>query len=298
MPSKREKSKSSHTPVLDVTRYDKVAAWLIALVVGISLAASWEVALHFINRPAQASDAVAMEFIEVAGGSEDGAIDETLLLESPAEETADPSLAEVESEEVEVQELLDNVIDLADQAVEQTNRQLELDAVNAGKPGSASGTGRRALGIGDGQGGLPRDQRWFFRYDDQITLDEYARRLDHFGVVLGVIQGKELAYVSNFSKARPDVKRVKSGEGEKRLYLTWQGGGRRAADAQLFKKAGIDVTGLSIFQFVPGKLENKLAQLEREYQNRPAEQIRRTYFVIKKAGTGYNFVVTRQILFR
>ena len=222
MPSLRDKSNPAHSPVLNVTRYDKVAAWLIALVVGVSIAASWEVAVHFINRPAQANDAVAMELIELPGGSEDGAIDETLLLESPAEETLDPSLAEIESDEVEVEELLDNVIDLADQAVEQTNRQLELDAVNAGKPGSASGTGRRALGVGEGQGGLPRDQRWFVRYDDQITLSEYARRLDYFGVVFGVIQGQELVYVSGFSKPRPDVKRVKSGENEKRLYLIWQ----------------------------------------------------------------------------
>lgn len=298
MPLKREKDVPAHSPVMDVTRYDKVASWLIALVVCVALGAAWEVAVHFVNRPAQASDAVAMEMIEIPGGSEDGAIDETLLLESPAEETNDPSLAEVESDEVQVQELLDNVIDLADQAVEQNNRQLETDAVNAGKPGSASGTGRRALGVGEGQGGLPRDQRWFVRYDDQITLEEYAHRLDFFGVVFGVIQGRELVYVSNFSKPHPDVKRVKSGEGENRLYLTWQGGGRRAADAQLFQKAGIDVTGLNIFQFVPEKMEQQLADLERKYQNRPAEQIRRTYFAINKAGNGYKIVVTRQILFR
>ena len=58
------------------------------------------------------------------------------------------------------------------------------------------------------------------------------------------------------------------------------------------------MTGLNIFQFVPDKMENQLAQLERDYQNRPAEQIRRTYFAIKEAGSGYKFVVTRQILFR
>ena len=65
MPPKREKPEPSHSPVLVVTRYDKVAAWLIALVVGVSLAAGWEVAVHFINRPAQAEDAVPMELIEI-----------------------------------------------------------------------------------------------------------------------------------------------------------------------------------------------------------------------------------------
>jgi len=287
----------TQNPVLIVTRFDKVSAWMIAIVLAVAIVAAWEIAVHFVNRPPLPEIPTKMELIEL-GGYEDGAIDETLNLESPADETEDPSLAEVESEEVEVEELLETVIDMANEAVEQTNEQLQLDAVNAGKPGSATGTGRRPLGVGGGQGGVPADQRWFFRYDNTITLDEYARQLDFFKIEFGVIQGKKLTYVKDFTKAKPTTRTVNSGENENRLYLIWQGGGRRAADLQLFKKAGINATGLPTFQFIPKELEQELFQLEQEFQNRPTEQIRRTYFAILKSGGGYRFVVTRQIHFR
>ena len=80
--------------------------------------------------------------------------------------------------------------------------------------------------------------------------------------------------------------------------MTWQGGRRRAADEKLFKNADIDVTGLTTFQFVPKELEQQLARLEHDYRNRPAEQIRRTYFTVNSTGKGYSFSVTRQIFFR
>jgi len=286
------------SPVMKVTRYEQVSSGLIALVAGITLLACWEVAVHFINRPVRANEAVPVEMVELPGGEEDGAIDETLLLDSPDPETVDPSLAEVEDDTVELEETLDNVIELADTAVEQSIRQYELDAQNSGNPGSASGTGRRALGVGPGKGGVPRDQRWFVRYGEQQTSQQYAKQLEYFGIVLGALRGNELIYLSDLTKSRPTVRKTTSGKNEKRLYMTWQGGRRRAADEKLFMKAGIDVTGLTTFQFIPKQLEEQLAKLERDYRGRPVEQIRRTYFTVNSTSGGYEFAVTRQIFYR
>ena len=44
--------------------------------------------------------------------------------------------------------------------------------------------------------------------------------------------------------------------------------------------------------------ENMLAQLEFEYRNRPAKQIRRTYFAVEPDGKKYKFSVFRQIAYQ
>ncbi len=295
---KKTDHSAPQAPVLQVTRFDQISAWLIALVVAVSLVAAWEIAVHFINRPPRQDISKELILLEPSGGSEDGSPDETLLLESPDPEVPDPSLAEVESEEIQVEELLDTVIEMSDTAAEQTNKQLDVATQNSGNPGSASGTGRRALGNGPGEGGLSRDQRWFIRYSEKQTLEQYARQLDYFGIVFGTIQGREMVYVSDFSKPKPTVKRVKSTKDEQRLYMTWQGGTRSKEDIKLFQKAGISVSGMRIFQFIPPKLENELAHLELDYRNREVQQIRRTYFTVNSVGSGYKFVVTRQLYFR
>jgi hypothetical protein len=238
--------------------------------------------------------ALPVEMIDLAGGSDDGSIDETLRVDSPAPESPDATIAEIAAEESEIQEALDTVMELADEAAAQTERQFELGTRNAGKLGSAQGTGRRALGSGTGIGGIPREQRWFVRFGDQQSLDEYARQLDFFGIEFGAIVGRDLIYVSNLSAAKPVLRTVSSGTDEGRLYMTWQGGGRKQADLQLFKKAGVDVGAGSIFHFYPKGVENVLARLEVEYRKRRAEEIRRTYFSVDSANAGYEFVVTRQ----
>ena len=79
---------------------------------------------------------------------EDGAIDETLQVESPLEPNPNASLAEEQSEEVNVQEVLDNVVELSDQATQQVMQVNSADAVNSGTPGSSVGNGGRRSGLG------------------------------------------------------------------------------------------------------------------------------------------------------
>jgi hypothetical protein len=65
---------------------------------------------------------------------------------------------------------------------------------------------------------------------------------------------------------------------------------------QLFAKAQIDVPpGTPIFHFYPPAVENQLAQLERGFRGRPAEQIKRTYFSVDGTPGNYRFTVVRQM---
>jgi hypothetical protein len=284
-------------PVLGVTRYDNTRAFMLAVVLSL-LGAVAILFLEYLSNiePVPTDDQVALELVELPGGYEDGVFGETTDVESPEMPAEDPTVTEIESDVNETEQALENVIDLSEQATSQAPRQLEMDYQTEGKKGSATGTGRRALGFGGGTGsGFPREMRWYVRFSNEGTMDAYARQLDFFRIQFGVLTPDgQLTYVSNFSKARPDSQVVGSGKDEKRLYFTWQGGGRKDTDIKLFAKAGVNASNGTIFHFYPPDVENKMALLERQYKNRPANEIRRTYFIVEPEGEGYKFTVTRQ----
>jgi hypothetical protein len=198
---------------------------------------------------------------------------------------------------VEIESAVESVVQNSDVVTQQVQQQFETGIQNLGRPGSAKGTGRKALGSGNGTGGFSREQRWFVRFGEKVALDEYARQLQFFGVELGaLLPDGRLAYLTNLTNSVPQVRYVNTGSGEGRLYMTWQVGERRAADVQLFQRANVAVRGdTTILHFYPKNTENTLAQLELAYRNRPVKQIRRTYFAVEPEGTGYRFAVTRQI---
>jgi hypothetical protein len=302
-------------PVMKVTRYEVVSSTLIAITMAVGLLLVVVLSVWLSTRiPKTRTSYVPVELVESPGGFEDGVAGETLRIDSPLPERADATLADVESEKVEVEASLDTVVEAANEAVSLESSgsesfsdsgggqigagvsaaQVTFGMRNAGKPGSAKGTGGRPLGFGSGTGGFPREMRWHIRYGDFQTSAEYANQLDFFGVELGAINGNQLAYVSKMSTAAPQVRRVPSGQDEKRLYMTWRGGDRKKADLELLQKAGIDVGSGMLFQFYPKDIEENLAQIEFAYRKRKASEIRKTYFVVQKAGKGYEFAVTQQ----
>lgn len=284
---------------MNVTLYERVSSSMMSIVFGLVIACIVLSVIWSANRIPSQQDAVPLEMIELAGGAEDGAIDETLQLESPEEEIPDPSVAETPTEETQVEEVLENVVELADQASSQAEKQFDLDAQTTGKAGSASGTGRRALGMGPGQGGMPREQRWFVQFSDQATLKEYAQQLESLGIEMGLLRDDgSVVYLSQLSSGRPKARTSNSGKDEKRLYMTWQGGNRRSADLQLFRQAGVSVGTDLIMHFYSPQTESQLAILEKQYRNQPISKIRRTYFVVRGDKSGYRFIVTRQTYFR
>ncbi|MEZ6054637.1 MAG: hypothetical protein R3C02_25235 [Planctomycetaceae bacterium] len=300
MPAIQE-PRSDHAPpmpVMKVTSYDRVSSFMIAIVGALIISVLAVVSVWYVRRPPPPSELVPLELLEVSGGFEDGNPNDTWDLQSPEPEDPNATIEE-ETEEVSMEEVLENVVDLSEQATEQLEQVVAESAANAGKVGSATGTGGRPLGSGPGAGGVSREQRWFIRFGNDASIDEYAQQLDFFGIELGVLQPDgELIYVSGLSGS-PKKRVVNSGKGENRLYMTWQSGERRAADEQLLKRAGVPTTRQSvIFHFYPQKTEQQLATLEYNYKKRAAQEIRRTYFVAQKQGSGYIFNVTRQTYLR
>lgn len=294
----KEPKPVSTSPVLKETGFDLGMASIIAGVFGLVALFVWLTVVWMTNRPPEIDTTVPVELVEMPGGVEDGLPDDSLKVESPEDVSDDPSLAEFESDEPEVEEMLDNVLELADQANNQAQEQFEQDIRNAGKVGSATGTGRRPLGAGPGERGLPREQRWFISFAQGGTLAQYAAQLDFFGIELGaLLPDGRLIYLSKLTQAVPKSTIKTSGKDEKRLYMTWNGGSLKQGDVQLFRKANIDVTGGILFHFYPKKTEQMLARLELEAAGRPVAEIRRTYFVVRQKSPGYEFVVTRQTFF-
>ncbi len=294
-------SKNQHeiyAPEMRVTPYDRASSGMVAIVVGLMVAVFALVSAWMMNRSSDVESLVPVEMIEFPGGVEDGAVDETLLVESPEDPVPDAAPEETD-EEMEVEEVFDSVTELADVSAEQMLKQFESDAVSSGTTGSREGTGRRALGIDGGQGGLPAEQRWFIQFADQSDIQEYASQLDYFGIELGtILPSGKLVYLSGLSQPKPKIRETTSGKNEKRMYMTWQGGKLKLADRTLFKKANIDVSTSRVLHFYPRKTETLLATIERDYANRKISDIRRTFFVVEKNRNEYNFRVTRQSYFR
>lgn len=235
------------------------------------------------------------------GGFEDGDPNATPNVESPEDAAIDPSLANEETDVTELEEVTEQVVEVAENAATMVAPNEQTDQRNTGIPGSADGTGGRPLGSGGpGRGGAKREQRWFVEFGDKGDLKSYAAQLDFFKIELGALFSSEsrLVYLSNFSQPMPAMREVKTGDSEKRLFMSWQDGSqeRVAADIELFKKAGIDASSGVIMHFYPAETEELLAKIEFEYGNKAATEIRRTYFQVRKAGSGFEFVVTRQQL--
>lgn len=245
-------------------------------------------------------------------GFADGTPGETLALGSPDVDPNAPVMAEAEDipDTAEVSaESLDAVADVSDSTEMASadasadgpvvNRQFAMASLAPVRPGSPfgtkGGTGRPPIGFGKGKGGFPREMRWFVKFVERGTLDEYAQQLEFFGIELGALMpdGK-LVLISKLTAGRPTSRTVTSGEEEKRLYFTWKGGTRKGLDLQLFQKAGVDANNALVMHFYPAQTENQLAVLEQQYKNRKANEIKKTYFAVKSITNGYEFNVTSQ----
>lgn len=253
---------------------------------------------------------------EDPGGDPNGFVDgtpgETLALGSPDVDPNAPTMAEAEeipdNNEVSA-DSLDAVADVSDSAEMESadaspdgpvvNRTFATAAIVPTRPGSPfgtkGGTGRPPIGFGKGKGGFPREMRWFVKFVERGTLDEYAQQLEFFGIELGALMpdGK-LVLVSKLTAGKPTARTVTNGQEEKRLYFTWKGGTRKGVDLQLFQKAGIDASNALIMHFYPLETENQLAVLELQYKNRKAAEIKKTYYSVRSAKQGFEFTITSQ----
>ncbi len=298
-PLRDARSSSRPLPIMRVTPFDRVSSFLLAAVLASIVTVIGVLCWWYALRPANVITLVPLEPI-AGGGFEDGSLNDTLRVESPEAPNPHAASAVDQADQPRTDEALAAVVELSDRAAEQAQQLLAQEETGSGTPGSIRGTGR-PLGEGPGpDAGTPRENRWFVKFADDESLQEYARQLDWFAIELGVFYPERsvIAYVSQLAQAVPSRRLVTTASAETRLFMTWVGGQRQAADRALLQKAGLDPAGGIVLQFYPAETEALLAEAERSYAHRAERDIRRTYFVIVPRGDGYAFAVTRQTYWR
>jgi hypothetical protein len=290
------------------TRYDRVIAMLLAVVLGAALTLAWLLIVYATSEAYARRVASPLEIIEVSGGgggSPDGEEGQTETIDVPGAAAGDrASNNEVDAAAFEAPSLMATPGAMLDATLDAAGGAAEVDLAAAmprggptagGARASRLGTGRPGYGFGPGDGGVRREERWSIVFTPGQTVDEYARQLDALRVELATIQGPDsLIYAANFAGARPTT-RIGPAQADRRLYFAWRGQGRKASDVELLRRAGIDVGDKPILQFYPPEVETALAQLEVSYRGRQPGEIRVTRFrVVPGAGGAFRFEVIDQ----
>ena len=243
-------------------------------------------------------------FVSGDGGVPDVAPDETPQVDSPEEASLDPSIANDESAVTELEEIIQQVVDQS-RNVAAVVASTELPGLmETSVSGRATGTGGNPRGHGntEDRGTPKRERRWFVEFSDPGDLESYAAQLDSLGIELGAMYTAEgrLVYMRNMSTQTPAMRETSEREAsrEQRLFMNWMEGSedRRRADIELFLKASIDASAAEVLHFYSTETENQMATIETEYGGHSADEIRKTYFRVRKSGNAYEFYVFRQLL--
>lgn len=274
--------------LLAVSAYDRVAGWLLALLVVLGTTTLVMFLIWLSSRRYRVVPAVPVTVLEDVGGGGSGLArgGEAWEEPSPEELHMQPPLPDLTPALSAL--LQTRMQDL--QALEGTTSQGRGDGQDTGE-----GRGQGPGGLGSGEG-VPAAERWLLRLTAE-DLAEYARQLDFFGIELGVAGGgdRQVTYVSRLASDRPVVRRGDPRE-EHRLRFLHRQGALRQADRQLVAKAGVRVEGRVVFQFFSDALYQKLLALEAAHKgNRPLADVRRTEFGVRKTSGGYEFFVIRQL---
>ena len=286
---------SSKLPQLTpVSRYDRVAGLLVALLILLATAVAVLLFMWLAGRYADTGHAVPVVVYPGEGG-DPSSIDVTGMA------LAAPTFQEIERETDLPMAGFTNAAALIDQVI--VNRSAEVAnltqslALPTSGGGSTMGAGDKpAFGDGPGSGGVARGERWEITYAGGVSLDEYRKQLDFFGIELAAIsRARTVEYVRNFTQPAPDIDRRREGD-ETRLFMSWRpGSARQESDRRLLETAGIFVGDKEVVQFIPPEIEQTLAKLEFEFAGRDPRTIRRTLFGVRPHGDGFQFYVAEQV---
>jgi hypothetical protein len=273
---------------LRITAYDRVASWIISLLVLVGLSVFVLFVLWISSRIFATQVAVPILLQDIGTG--EGGLAGGMELDAPSAEELGQ---QAELEEPLVEKTLAMVADaVAEKLVQLEDPLLSEDQL----PGRGGATGRGdATGFGTGTGG-GRRRHWEVRFPEGNTLETYARALDFFKIELGVLlPDNRVLYVYNLSKPRPDT-RIGPADQERRYYLTWRRGSLVEADQELLRRAGVDPEGRLILKFIPAELEAQLVEMERARAGPRYDRVRTTYFAVVPQGSGFRFIVVDQVL--
>ncbi|MBI3469574.1 MAG: hypothetical protein HY000_41770 [Planctomycetes bacterium] len=274
-----------------VSAYEKVASLLLALLILCGISVVCLLVVWFTSRIFASPPAIPVELVDVGGGRQEGIVGESLTIEAP-------DAGEIGRESDLVDPQIQNTLSMVTDAV--AVRQADLDdpaltESDEGGYGGLRGDSRQiGKGLGAGEPGIPRPQRWEIIFQEGATLQTYARQLDFFKIELCVIGGStQVQYALNFTKPQPDRRSGAAGQ-ETRLYMSWRSGTLQAADQELLARAGVPTENRIVVQFIPADVENRLAELEQRFANRRQSEIRKTRFGVRSVGNGFEFYVIEQ----
>ena len=266
---------------VEVSRYERVASLLIALLILVGLAVLIAFLLWLTSQVFASTKAVPVRLEEIG---ERGGLGESMDLD--VEEIG----LETDLEDPEFKDTLDTISDAVALKAAALDDPTFLDNLEKGV-GGRKGDGR-IPGFGSGRPGKPR--HWEVRFIQGNTLKAYARQLDYFEIELGVLlPGNKVQYANHLDQSRPN-QRTGPADEEDRYYLTWLQGGLEEADRELLARAGIQSEGQLILKFIPPDLEMKLATMEKERAGYDVDRIRSTTFQILTERGGYAFRVVDQ----
>jgi len=262
---------------LKTTAYDRVASWILTLLVlvGLTVGVLW--LAWWTGRRLTPQTAVPV-IPEQINTDED--------LNFPTALAGAPSPAELQKEIPWPQQDVGASLAVVTQVVRrQADRWDDLTLAGSGQGGTGQSPGGRPL-------------RWEIRFDPGNTLETYAKQLDFFGIELGVLlPDNHLLYIRDLSKAQPTVRQGPA-DRETRYYFTWRQGELVSADMELLHKAlGNQAQTLKdrlLLKFLPDQWAAHLAELEKQYAADKTKKIRKTRFGIRPAGEGYEFYVMEQ----
>jgi hypothetical protein len=274
---------------LDVSAQDRASGMVVALLVLVGTVVLLMFLVWLSSRLRFNPPAVPVTLVEELGGGGRG--DGTPGAEQQLEDVSPEEVKDLQ--EMTVEQTLQAVTDAV------STQAVNLEAVEGAASGLGNGEG---TGTGDGRGPGPGGPGtatqlpdWEVRFN-ATTLQVYAQQLDFFGIELGAIGGgkKTVDYASKFTQPNAIV-RAGNGAVEKRRYLVWRKGPLADADKQLLSKAGIDVNGRVILQFLPEPVERQMATLEAQYaKGRKLNEIRKTVFGVRAVDGKYQFFVVEQ----
>lgn len=264
--------------------YDRVASLLIALLILIGSLVAIMFVLWLSAQLLARPRAVPVTFVPMgdgAGISDSEAYDPNVLEPGLEFEDDEPTF-------LESLESVDNVI--ADNAALFSEPSPQDDSLLT--PGGKIGDGRTR---GDGVGLAGRSRRWEIRFDQGLTVEQYAQMLDYFKIELGVLKpGGKIVYVSRLSQPKPAVREGDSVT-EKRYYLTWLKAGTDDSDGMLLDKAGVARQGRLIIKFLPPDLEAQLEGMEADYAKNRLPEVKASFFRVLPDGGGYRFNLYYQV---
>lgn len=274
-----------------VSPYERVASMLLALLALVGAAVLLMFILWLTSQIFASGKAPPLTLEEIGTG--DTEFSGGTQLDAPmAEELG----METDLEEPSLEETLATIADAVASQVAMLDDPALTDEMLSGKGGS-TGDGR-GKGFGSGPGGTGKARRWEVRFPPGNTIETYARQLDHFGIVLGVMEPGDagtakVVYASRFTQQKPNRNEGPSTE-EKRYYLTWRTGGLQQADLELLGRADITGKGKLILKFIPRELELALIKLEKDRAGDRAKNVRTTRFGVRPKGGGFEFYVIDQ----